>query len=494
MFRTVASIWKLAIMLVGLIAAALCLIWVLTSTVLTRALEQAGRAVVLDDLGEYEALYQRVGVEGVTHLFAAGKHERDQFIRIVDASGHVKLDLRPPKDPRFHWPDLPITVDHLLPGETAWLETNLTEELILTVGCRKLADKAELWFARTNAADVDAIGQVHRSIALGIGLTAALAIGPVFWFSSRVLQPVRKFIGEARQLARADATVHRLESPGAILELEEFAQAFNESLDRVQSLTEELEAANDQLAHELRTPLARIRGNIESILSTPDLDVCRDHAARAIAETDRATQLIQVILSIRAGDSRTLKLQPDRISFAVLVAETSELYVPAAEERGLELSTRLPRQDTWIHADRQRLQQALCNLLDNALAYTPRGGRIQVGLDHNGACAVLWVRDSGPGLAESDHDRIWRRFMRGAAASANTPGIGLGLSLVKAVVNAHNGLAGACNRPEGGAEFWIRLPLAVGKNELAASLGTRQINGSGWAIDSPLCLDPAARS
>lgn len=111
--------------------------------------------------------------------------------------------------------------------------------------------------------------------------------------------------------------------------------------------------------------------------------------------------------------------------------------------------------------DRQRLQQALCNLLDNALNYTPSGGHIEVELITDADYITLHVRDTGPGFTENDQLKMWRRFMRGSAASANTPGIGLGLSLVKAVASAHRGEAGAENRPEGGSHFWIKMPTVT---------------------------------
>jgi signal transduction histidine kinase len=225
-------------------------------------------------------------------------------------------------------------------------------------------------------------------------------------------------------------------------------------------LTEELEAANDQLAHELRTPLARIRGNVEHILKQAELTpVIREDAARAIDEIKRATALIQNILSIRAGDSGVMKLNIETLSLAGLVEESFELYSAAAEEKALEFRLIIPERDRPLSFDQQRFQQAVCNLLDNAIAYTPRGGTVELELKFENEGAVIFTRDSGPGLSEADSQRIWRRFMRGSAASANAPGIGLGLSLVKAVANAHHGDVGARNRPEGGAEFWIRIPI-----------------------------------
>ena len=116
--------------------------------------------------------------------------------------------------------------------------------------------------------------------------------------------------------------------------------------------------------------------------------------------------------------------------------------------------------DRILSVDRQRLQQALCNLLDNSISYTPGGGSIRVLVESDDARLTIRIQDTGPGLSESEPDRIWRRFVRGSAASASTPGIGLGLSLVQAIIRAHRGEVGAQNRPAGGAEFWMTLPVS----------------------------------
>lgn len=457
MFRRLSSLWLLSLMLLALIAAAMGLMWVLTSWVLSRTFDEVGRAVVLDDLGEYAVLYGRDGVSGVRSLFTFGEHESDQVVRIVGRSGEVLLDIPLAGQPGIPWPD-PDAPHEASDDGTLWYRQPMRGGTTFTIGRRRLADGAELWFGRTNSADLEAIDRVHRLIALTMGLTALLSVGPVFWFSSRVLQPVRRLIHDARRLASEDASLQRLQTPGGISELREFAEAFNQSLDRIQSLTDELGAANDQLAHELRTPLARIRGNVEQILASADPAASREAAERAIAEVERGSRLVQMILAIRAGDARTLRLQFEPVAVGALVLELGELYSAAAEDKGLALTVEISGPDAPLAADRQRLQQALCNLLDNAIAFTPRGGAIHVQVaseDHR-----RWVRvlDTGPGLSEGDAGCIWRRFVRGSAASAGTPGIGLGLALVQAIVRSHRGEVGARNRPGGGAEFWIALP------------------------------------
>jgi signal transduction histidine kinase len=155
-----------------------------------------------------------------------------------------------------------------------------------------------------------------------------------------------------------------------------------------------------------------------------------------------------------------MKLQREMTSAQQLVTEICELYTAAAEERGLTLEFFVTGGDCWLLMDRKRIQQALANYLDNALAYTPSGGVVSVHLEIEAHEIVIRVCDTGPGLKDIDPSRIWKRFARGSAASASAPGIGLGLSLVRAIAHAHRGSTGCQNRSGmKGAEFWIRLPI-----------------------------------
>ncbi|MBL9116588.1 MAG: hypothetical protein JNJ83_16395 [Verrucomicrobiaceae bacterium] len=458
MSRPGSSLWKLSFMLLAVMATALLLMWALSSWALTRSFDSVGRAVVLDDIDEYSVLYERDGLDAVKALFVAGEHEHDQLLRLLDAQGKVLLNVTPDGQSPFVWPDLskkPLDPS----GVVAWHREPEADGSTLTIGRKRLRDGGEIWFARTDRQDREAIAEVHRLILFAIVVTGLLLAGPLVWFASRVLKPVRTMITSAHQLKDEVNLAHRLPTTAAIPELNEFANAFNASLDRVQSLNDELEAANDQLAHELRTPLARIRGNIEGVMSQMSDPVLVQSAVHALEEIDRASSLIQTILTIRAGDARSMRLELKLESPLTLVTEICELYSASAEEKNVELELLFTGSDVQMLFDRQRIQQAVCNLLDNALAYTPSGGQIEVELEVDADSVTIHVRDSGPGLSDTDPQRIWRRFMRGSAASASTPGIGLGLSLVAAVANAHRGEAGAENRSEGGAHFWIKLPL-----------------------------------
>jgi len=443
-------------MVLGIIVCAVSLMWLLTSWVLGRSLGGISHAVILDDLGEYAVLYEKAGIDRIRKLYHAGLHEHDHMLKVQDQDGHILLEVVSPELKSFVWPQLPPMAD----GQIAWYSTVMPDTgATLLIGRRGFADGVQLWFGRTDVEDIAILRDVRQQLLLVALLTLLVAAFPVIWFGRLVLNPVRSFIHSARVLTDGDQLTERLQVTEGIPEIREFASTLNLSLDRVQSLTEELEAANDQLAHELRTPLARIRGNIDAVLANYGEPLGREAAAQAIEEIERSTGLIQSILSVRAGDARSMRLHLETLSLKDMLTDICELFTAAAEQRGLELEL-LITGDATVLVDRQRVQQAVSNLLDNALAYTP-SGTITVLLDVEPDSATIHVQDTGPGISPTDPQRIWRRFMRGSAASASAPGIGLGLSLVKAVAHVHRGEAGVQNRPEGGADFWIKLPTGL---------------------------------
>jgi signal transduction histidine kinase len=180
-------------------------------------------------------------------------------------------------------------------------------------------------------------------------------------------------------------------------------------------------------------------------------------ATRGIDEIDRASSLVQTILTVRAGEHGALKLHLEETSVRELLGSIVGVYATSAEDKGLTLSFD-SGEDITLSLDQQRLTQAAANLLDNAIAYTPAGGAVIVRLEVAASTCTIRVLDSGPGIQPEEVLTIWQRFIRGSAASARTPGMGLGLSLVRAVARAHGGDAGGGNRVGGGAEMWVVVP------------------------------------
>ena len=444
------------------IATSIALCLTLAGMALRSDLETISRRILLDDLGEYAAVYEMNGAQGLSRMFESGRHDSHEAMRLTDAEGKLLLDCQSVPQQNFPWPDNSSL--RKLPGipNIRAIEHPVGREDVL-IGRIFHKDGTLLWYGRTNESDSAYIQHIKLYLWYAGVAAAIIALVPVFWYAGEVLQPVRSMIASALALARG-AGRERLAASSAVPELREFAAAFNEVLDRNDELASELQAANDQLAHELRTPLARIRGNLEAFHDSADEGIARDSAARGLDEIDRASSLVQTILTVRAGEHKALALHRELLSVRGLLADVVEIYGISAEDRGVQLRLETEH-DCTLALDQQRLTQAMANLLDNALTYTPAGGTIVVRLMVDETACTIHVLDSGPGIKPGEEDAIWQRFVRGASASAKSPGMGLGLSLVRAVATAHGGQAGARRREEGGSDFWITLPLAFPANQ-----------------------------
>lgn len=451
-----SSTWRLAILQGVLLIGSVALCVLMAGWALKGDLTSIAKAVVLDDLGEYSVIYNRDGLRRLTEVFAAGKHENNQAARVTTPHGEVVFEAVPATMGDYKWP---ARVPQDLPPGGTLLRTisNPTHTQQLLVGCQLLPDGNVLWFGRTDSEDRAYEEHIRRNLWLAGAASAGLMLLPLWWFARHVLRPVQRMMVTAGNLSEG-RTDRPIVAPEAVPELRAFADAYNRGLHRIRALTDELRSANDQLAHELRTPLARIRGNLENYHDNTDNAAARDAAARGLEEIDRATHLVQTILTIRSGDHQALRLHLEKVDLRSLLTQLHELYQPAAEEAGLHL--KLDASESFIlEIDQQRINQALANLIDNAINYTPKGGTVLVALETSPRTARIVVRDTGRGLRKEEIDIIWDRHVRGSAAEAGVSGLGLGLSLVRAIAIAHGGSAGCMMRDGGGAEFWIELPV-----------------------------------
>ena len=254
---------------------------------------------------------------------------------------------------------------------------------------------------------------------------------------------------------QTDTRVPQGESGDAV---DELSGLFNAMLSRITGLIRGMREALDNVAHDLRTPMARLRAAAERGLDAPDPSGQREALSDCLEESDRVLSMLDTLMDISEAETGTMHLAPAVVAAAPLVDEVLALYEDVAEEKGL-LVERAVAEGLAVRADRDRLRQALANLVDNAVKYTPAGGLVRVEGEREGGEAVLRVRDTGPGIAPEDLPRIWDRLYR-ADRSRTTRGLGLGLSLVKASVQAQGGRVEASGAPGRGALFTIHLPAA----------------------------------
>jgi signal transduction histidine kinase len=213
----------------------------------------------------------------------------------------------------------------------------------------------------------------------------------------------------------------------------------NAMLDRIDQLMVGIKGVSDSIAHDLRTPIARARMRLESaLLTAPDEESLRTAMETTVADLDGISRVFQALLRIAEAEAGARRAAFAPFDLAAVLTDAAEVYGALAEERGQHLETSWPEKLTMM-GDRDMVLQAIANLLDNAVKFTPEGGtiRLSASTPTRGKREII-VRDEGPGLAAEDRGRAGERFFR-ADPSRALPGSGLGLSLVKAVAALHGG-------------------------------------------------------
>jgi signal transduction histidine kinase len=230
-------------------------------------------------------------------------------------------------------------------------------------------------------------------------------------------------------------------------EFDRLAARINATLDRMQGLMASLREVTDDIAHDLRTPLARLRQRLDAASRAPSAEAI----AEAQAEADRLLEIFAALMRIAQVESGTQRAGFTQADLSAIAQSVAEVYAPAAEERGQVLTTEIAPGVT-LRGDPALLTQMLANLVENAIRHGREGGRVALTLRAH----EIVVRDDGPGIPEADRERVFRRFIR-LDAARSTPGSGLGLALVKAVAELH-GMTIALEDAAPGLRVRITLP------------------------------------
>lgn len=302
---------------------------------------------------------------------------------------------------------------------------------------------------------------VRNALVAALGMMGFGAVLIWYFVGRRALRRIDSVSEASRQIMGGDLS-RRLPVSGAGDEFDRLSENLNAMLERIAALNEGLKQVSANIAHDLKTPLTRLRNRAEAALGSGDEAACREALEATIAESDQLIRTFNAILMIsrlEAGHSAEA-IKP--VDLAAIVADVVELYEPAAEEMGVALTARTVEPAT-IDGNRELIGQAFSNIVDNAIKYSAgvhERPAVAVSLERKGGTVRLTVVDNGPGIPQAERKRVTERFVR-LEASRTQPGSGLGLSLAKAVMTFHGGELELSGNGEG---LSVAMVFPAGKN------------------------------
>jgi signal transduction histidine kinase len=433
-----------------------CLIVFLVSYFFLSSSLKNHRDAILAESQKYIAQVRQKGLDFLINEIGNDPKVRRRpisFIRIIKAPHEVVYLSNPRSWEKFdaelqqtpadgEWRHYPATRD----GDMLEvLSSRLPDGTMLQVG-RSIQDREEILERLRDTLLAVMIPMILIGIAGG-ALLAHRALRPIQELSIAV----REVIGTGNIEARVPMSRNKDE-------LNELVRLFNQMLSKIELLVGRMREALDNVAHDLRTPMARMRASVEDTLqSSSDPAAYRDALYDCLDESERVLTMLETLMNVSEAETGAMRLSFDKVNISSSIREVVDLYTPIAEEKNVTLVSIIP-DEIVLSADSRRLPQAFANLLDNAVKYTPAGGNVYVELSQSERQATILFKDSGIGIAAEEMPRIWERLFRGDR-SRSERGLGLGLSLVKAVVQAHSGNVEVSQNPEGGSLFVVRLPF-----------------------------------
>ena len=289
-------------------------------------------------------------------------------------------------------------------------------------------------------------------------IAAALALLMARWLARGMTKPLRDMAQAARKMETGDYSQRVVTS--SVDEVGQLAQAFNRmsaELDQLERLRRDLVA---NVSHELKTPISALRAHLENLLDgveQPDPETLQV----MLAQSERLGRLVEQLLDLARLESGDVPLHREEVALAPLVSEVLSEIAVARADMDISLERDVPEDLPPVYADRERVHQVLFNLLDNAVRFTPSGGRVSVSADRVNGSVDVHVADTGPGIGAEHLPRLFERFYRVDPARAKKDGgTGIGLAIARSVVEAHGGRIWAESEPGKGSVFTFELPVA----------------------------------
>jgi signal transduction histidine kinase len=440
----------------------------LTYALLAGSLAQRDRDLIRRTLVEYAGQYQQGGLRGLERGIrndqAAGRPER-LFVRVAAGGQEIVFYNLPGEWSEYDLSQLERPHDE---GGELWsqMPRRGTSD-VLEVQSAFLPDGTLIQVGKSTETRDELLRRFRTILAVAVVVFVVVGVAGGALLTRSTMLPLRQLAAVVETILQTGRVDARVPVQGSRDPLDRLGALFNTMLDRIAALIAGMRGSLDNVAHDLRTPMTRLRSIAERALEVGGDDPARYREALAdcLEESERVSEMLNTLMDISEAETGVMRLTLESVGAAGALGDVAELYTDVADDKGVSLHVEAP-EGLAVLADRNRLRQVLANLVDNAVKYTPSGGRVTlraIALPEAGAVSggdvAIDVQDDGPGIAPEDLPRIWDRLYRGDH-SRTERGLGLGLSLVRAVVEAHKGRVEVSSTPGQGAKFTVTLPAA----------------------------------
>ena len=437
-----------------------CLAFLFFYLLITLVIRQQTDQDLLSEARTFSSILSSQGAEALKHqafLEAQAGGERKVFFRLLYITGQLFSSSN-----MSYWRDIGI-------NNAAIKNLRANHQPVFdTIKIPNRAHKIRILYASLGPGLILQLGrsmdnhtriiEAFRKIFVTTMAVLFVLAAVVGWFmAKRALAGIDTVIQTARRISDRSLD-ERVPVKKQVDEIDQLATTFNQMLDRIQKLVTEIKEMSDSIAHDLRSPITRIRGIAEVSLTTgSSLKEYESMAGNTIEECDRLLDMINTMLIISKTEAGLGQFDRKELDIARVVRDACELFLPMAENEGLFLVCDAPQQ-LIINGDIRMIQRMISNLLDNAVKYTPAGGRIDVTAHLDGRQSVqIAINDTGIGISAADMPHIFERFYRCDPSRSQT-GTGLGLSFARAIARAHGGEVTVTSVQNEGSTFKVTLP------------------------------------
>jgi signal transduction histidine kinase len=427
---------------------------------------------VITELQELSRHYSQKGLQSTEELIKAKNEFHRQhpfFVRVADTKNKTLGTYFPSPWSEF---TTNVLAEPEMLSEDEWIRLNaISGDFYLDIATTRLTDGNWMQVGISSETRDKILHRLQSTFYVVLGIMMTLGFIGGWVLAKYALHPIHNLINSIKAVAKGKMDTRVLVS-GNGDELDELAIQYNKMLDKIEKLIKAMKNSLDNVAHDIRTPITRLRINAEKALQDYEHTTAKStELLSCIEETDRINVMLNTLLNISEVESGIMHIDLKYTNIVSLVENVVDAYQFVADEKHIKLNIvgdNLLK--FWL--DPNRISQALANLLDNAIKYTPNDGQVSIAVSLDEPNLTLLIQDNGIGILDEDQERIWDRLYRGTQRG-NQRGLGLGLSLAKAIIKAHDGTIEVYSEPGMGSAFKIQIPQCKnqpGENGLPTSL------------------------